>query len=125
MRRALGRARAVVVMGQGRGDPRRLDRLAALERGQATVGQGEEPHRRAQAVDGAGQGLGRGAAALAQGVVQGQQVEQQLQPRLGRAAGVAAVGQDDGVQQGASTRLRPWAISRSLALPVRAQPAMA
>jgi hypothetical protein len=40
-----------------------------------------------------------GAAALAQGVVQGQQVEQQLQPRLGRAAGVAAVGQDDGVQQ--------------------------
>ncbi len=76
------------------------DGLAPVEGGQLAVGQGEEPRGAGQAVDGAADGLGRGPAALAQGVVQGHQVEQQLQPGLGRAAGVAAVGQHDQVDLG-------------------------
>ncbi len=91
---AAGRRGGRIVMGAGGGDAFRRRGAAALEHGQASIGQGLDAQGQGQARDGLGHRLGRHLRQLGQGVVQRQQVEQQLQPHLRRARGVGAVGGD-------------------------------
>lgn len=82
-----------------RGDQPRRSGLAALERGQPSVRQGEEAQGGGQPVDRAGQRLGRRVATLEQGVVQREEIEQQRHPGLRRARGMHAVGQHRHIQR--------------------------